>query len=826
MISSASEGDSRKNRTLGDFRILQKIGEGGMGTVYAAEQISLKRRVALKVLSSHLSLSDAGVRKFRREAEAGGRQSHPGIVSVYAVGEEEGVHFIAQELIEEGRTLADRLDELRRETEHPSGYFREVAQLIIEVAEALSHAHASKVIHRDVKPSNILLTPDGVPKVSDFGLAKVEDALALSRTGDFVGTPYYTSPEQAASRRIGIDHRTDIFSLGATLYEALTFSRAFNGDTSQQVLKKILLDDPVDPRKIRSRVPRDLSVVCLKALEKKPERRYQSMSAFADDLRRFLGNEPILAKPQGPVTFAVKLVKRHPVISASGAVALVAFVIVCFLLLKISTKNVDLKLALDQKSQALDEARRERERASDESGKAKTEAAITQTVLDFIVSLFESTNPATARGAEVTAKEILDRGVAKIADRFDDQPKIRARLLSTMGVFCNLLGQLSDAEPLLREVLEIYRGELKEDLYGTLSALNDLAVLLLGQGRYSESEPLFRESLERACPLLGEDDPGVLEIQANLVQLLTNLGRFEEAVPLARETLEKSRTTFGEDHSLSLGLLINLATLQYSRGRYVEAESIFREGLEKCRRSLGEDSRRTISYQAGLGAVYVALRRYDEAEPLLVESLEKRRLVLGEDHADTLKAANNLASLYWSRGRLDDAEPLFREILEKRRRLLGSDHHSTVTSMNNLANLCMSRGRWDDAEPLHLEAYEKRRSLLGDDHLDTLSSLSNLGALYLSRKEPDKAEPYFRKSLEGRRAILGRDHPDTLDTQHWLAVLYTNLDRFNEARALSRDLLDRTPEDDPRYAKRKALLGRIEMKLPPGDSDATDSPDK
>jgi len=223
--------------TLGDYKIIREIGRGGMGVVYEAEQISMNRKVAVKVLSSHLRFSTDAVDKFRREAEAGGRQSHPGIVAIHGVGEEEGVHYIAQELVEGSYTLADKLEDLQRQGEQPSGYFREVAKLVSEVADALHHAHESGVIHRDVKPSNILITKDGKSKVTDFGLAKIEDALALSRTGDFAGTPYYMSPEQAMSRRMGIDKRTDIYSLGATLYEMLTLKRPFRGETSHEVLK-------------------------------------------------------------------------------------------------------------------------------------------------------------------------------------------------------------------------------------------------------------------------------------------------------------------------------------------------------------------------------------------------------------------------------------------------------------------------------------------------------------------------------------------------------------------------------------------------------------
>jgi len=322
--SSPGDASSAIPRTIGDFHIIREIGRGGMGTVYEAEQISLKRRVALKVLPSHLSFSDEAVQKFRREAEAGGRQSHSGIVAVYAVGEEGGIHYIAQEIVAGGFTLADMLDEFREQSEQPPGYFRDTAQLIARIADALEHAHDSGVIHRDIKPSNILLTDDGQPKVTDFGLAKVEDALALSRSGDFAGTPYYMSPEQAMSRRMGIDHRTDIFSLGVTLYEVLTLERPFLGETSHEVLKRILLFDPASPHKENPRVPRDLSTVCLKAMEKAPEKRYQSMKEFSDDLRRFLSGDVILAKPAGLHVRIWKRAKRNPVVSAAAGVAVLA----------------------------------------------------------------------------------------------------------------------------------------------------------------------------------------------------------------------------------------------------------------------------------------------------------------------------------------------------------------------------------------------------------------------------------------------------------------------------------------------------------------------
>jgi len=302
---------SLSNRIIGDFRIIREIGSGGMSKVFEAEQITMKRKVALKVLLPQFTLSEKSVQKFYREAQAGGKQTHPHIVSIYSTGEYEGIHFIAQELVENGRTLATRIKDKKKTGQLTRGYIRETVEIIANVAEALALSHKAGVIHRDIKPSNILLTPHDFPKVSDFGLAKVEGALALSKTGDFSGTPYYMSPEQAMSRRMGIDHRTDIFSLGATLYEALTLERPFKGNSSHEILKQILFHEPRSPHKYASTIPRDLAVICKKALDKEAKHRFATMEEFAADMRRFLAGDPVNAKAAGCVRKTFKWIQRN-----------------------------------------------------------------------------------------------------------------------------------------------------------------------------------------------------------------------------------------------------------------------------------------------------------------------------------------------------------------------------------------------------------------------------------------------------------------------------------------------------------------------------------
>jgi hypothetical protein len=338
-------GDLLGNR-LGDFEIVREVGRGGMGVVYEARQLSLNRRVALKVLAGGLGLTPKAVERFRREAEAAARLHHTNIVPVYATGEQDGVHFYAMELID-GPSLDAVIRELRGHTDGdprtgppadaaatgpfvpanatppPSGSgsstrsstnrFDRAAAMIAEVADALHHAHQHGVTHRDIKPSNLLLSSDGRLSVTDFGLARMLERPGMTVTGEFVGTPAYMSPEQVTAGRIPVDHRTDVYSLGATLYELLTLQPPFQADGRDRLLAMVVQKEPKAPRSLDLKIPRDLETICLKCLEKDPDRRYQSAKELADDLRRYLNRFAIHAKRAGPLARVKKWVKRNPV---------------------------------------------------------------------------------------------------------------------------------------------------------------------------------------------------------------------------------------------------------------------------------------------------------------------------------------------------------------------------------------------------------------------------------------------------------------------------------------------------------------------------------
>lgn len=306
-LEGSGELQPKVRTTIGDFQLLDVIGRGGMGVVYRARQMSLDREVAIKVLPRPAAMEQRRVDRFKREAHAAAKLKHPNIVPIHFVGEDEGLHYFVMQYIE-GRSLHEELDLQRQQgkgglDEEPilpafgsKSFITAAAELVRSVALALHYAHEHGVVHRDVKPHNLLLDHSGNILVADFGLAKVEDMGSISRSGEIAGTPYYMSPEQALAKRVKVDHRTDVFSLGVVLYELLTLRRPFTGNSSREVLYAISFNQPRSLRKLNGRVPRDLETVCIKALSKKPDGRYASAQEFADDLLRFLGHEAIHAK--------------------------------------------------------------------------------------------------------------------------------------------------------------------------------------------------------------------------------------------------------------------------------------------------------------------------------------------------------------------------------------------------------------------------------------------------------------------------------------------------------------------------------------------------
>jgi serine/threonine protein kinase len=454
--------------TLGDFQVVREIGRGGMGIVYEAVQLSLGRRVALKVLPFAAALDAKHLQRFKTEAHAAAALHHTNIVPVHAVGCERGVHFYAMQLIE-GQSLDAVIRELRGEDAGPAAStvdfragatvatptsartsqrsgraresYRTAARIAAQVADALEHAHAAGVIHRDIKPANLLLDARGTVWVTDFGLAQVSADVSLTRTGDMVGTLRYMSPEQAAGQRVLIDHRTDVYSLGATLYELLTLEPIFSGQDRRALLHQILTEEPRPPRQIERSIPVELETIVLKAVAKAPEERYATAAELAADLRRFLDERPILARRPTLVERARKWMRRHPSFVAAALLLLVGVVVA----LGVTT-------ALVTRAEARTREAYEREQLRAEEAEKRFQLA------------------------QAAANDLIQVANEELADdpRLE---RVRKRLLEAALTYYQQLIEQRGEGPGARAELEVTRDRVKD-------VIADLAVLQQGRGQF------------------------------------------------------------------------------------------------------------------------------------------------------------------------------------------------------------------------------------------------------------------------------------------------------------------------------------------------------
>ncbi|MAF64238.1 MAG: hypothetical protein CMJ84_01080 [Planctomycetes bacterium] len=754
-------GSTRKTgEEIGEFRLRRLLGVGGMGEVWEAEQPALARRVALKLMLPGAS-SERSVAFFEREARAGARLNHPGIVTVYGIGRGEGgERWISMELVEGARSLSDTVREANEATELDTDHFSRSALLVARVADAVECAHEAGVIHRDLKPGNILLDQSGQPRVADFGLARVLDEQALSVSGDFVGTYAYMSPEQILARRRNVDARADVFSLGVVLYELVCLRRPFEGDTSHQIAQKILRDDPTDPRLIRSRVPDDLAVICGKALEKAPERRYPTMAALAADLRRHLEGEPILARPPGTAQRVARFVRRHPARFSATAVAAVAFCVISWLLVKNVRANSDLA----RERSLLEAANIDLAAKTVEAGRSASEALrhgrITEEIntflnLDLLAALVPSAE--AGRGKDVTMRAALDEAAQRIEGRFADEPLVEAGIRDTIASSYFALGASASAETHAARSLELYESALGADPPEALAARATLGAVLERLGEFERSEECLRRGLTTARGALGPRHHTTLTLINNLGLLLQARGDLDGAEPLLLKGLATSREMLGTDHAQTMVAINNVGFFYLARGDAERAAAYVREALEIGRRVLGDDHPDTQVALSNLGSLLQRQEKGEEAGLYLREALAIGRRVLGDDHPDVVERLANLGLLLKDLGELDEAGELLGEALATSRRVLGGTHPTTLICINNLGSLERERGDMDEAGRLMQEALDHSRAVLGDEHPDTLISIYNVAILLVESGETDVAEALLRECWETAGRTLGQD---------------------------------------------------------------------
>ncbi len=566
---------------FGNYRLLRKLGGGGQGVVYLAEDCRLSRRVALKLLTRSPFASEQALLRFQREAQVTSRLDDPGICTVHETGIEDGMPFIAMRLVE-GENLATKIAAARAakddgdtrleipssSSETPSSSHRQqllrVVQLIESVARSLHIAHEAGVVHRDIKPANIMVTPEGAPVLLDFGLAQVHDETSptLTRTGEVFGTPAYMPPEQFAAEPEGVDRSADVYSLGVVLYECSTLRRPFEAVTRDALYLAIRNDDPQDPRTLVPDLPFDLKVILETALAKEPGRRYHTALDLAEDLRRLRCGEPILARPASRGYRIRKFILRNRILVGATAIVILSLSVATALTARGLVKAL-------QAEQAEAESTRRTRRA-----------------LQVFEDIFSSSDP-DRDGPGVTLLEVLDRSSGEVIDGLVDEPLIAARLMTSLGRVYAALGSYAKADPLLSDAVTTLADALGSRDQDTLAAMHSLAGLRTGQARHVEAEELFRTTLQGRQETLGMKDPATLQTHRALGVLYLEMGRYQESEFHLRKAQKGFDGVLGPEDGEVARTLNELARLLYELGKFEQAEQLWLESVRSCEEILG-----------------------------------------------------------------------------------------------------------------------------------------------------------------------------------------------------------------------------------------------
>jgi eukaryotic-like serine/threonine-protein kinase len=766
-------------RLKGPYQLEREIGRGGMSRVYQAARADqqYQTKVAVKLVQHGMD-SEEILRRFRNERQILASLNHPNIAKLLDGGtDEDGLPYFVMEYIE-GRPINQYCDDLKLPIVDRLKLFR-------TVCSAVEYAHHNLVVHRDLKPSNILVTREGVPKLLDFGIAKLLDPQRTSLpfeptlTNVRMMTPGYASPEQVQG--LHITTASDLYSLGVLLYELLAGHRPYqvSGRLPQEIERIICQEDPEKPSviisrteaqdafspelisqkrgcqidQLRRRLAGDIDNILLTALRKEPERRYGSVAQMSEDIQRHLNGLPITARRATFSYRSAKFIRRNKLGVAVGAVLLI--MAIAFI---VSTARQNARTA------------RERDKA--------------ERVAAFLVNLFEGSEPERTKGKPITVREILDDGAKKIGQELGDEPEVRAALMDTLGKVYYKLGQYDKAQPMLEEALALRQRAFSGKHLNVATSLNNLADVLQMKGEYERAEPLYRAALEMRRELFRQDHPELAKSINGLADLLHDKGSYDDAEPLYREALAMRLRLFGEEHLDVAESLNNLALLFHDKADYDQAEPLYRQSLEIRQRWLGGEHPLIAQSLNNLGSLLRARGDIQTAEAMLREALAMNRRMLGNQHKDVIGDMNNLATLLQDKGSYSEAESLLREVLTNTRKQFGDENVDMATSLYNLARLYRLKGDDRLAESFYRQSIEAYRKSLPSDHAYLAYPLVGLGAMLLARGDCRTAEPLLREGLEIRAKALSEEHWRTAEAGSYLASCLTEKHRFDEADSL------------------------------------------
>lgn len=795
---SAGPGDGEKDASLPDsiagYEILGKLGEGGMGIVYEAEQRNPHRRVALKVIRGGRFVDDVSVKLFEREANTLARLKHPNIGSIYQSGRtDDGQHFFAMELLR-GHEIDVFLARRTPGEMRPSEIGIRL-NLFRQICNAVNYAHQRGVIHRDLKPSNIIVTDEDAAvssgtslgpqvKILDFGLARLVDSDAagslVSEVGVIKGTLPYMSPEQARGETDELDLRADVYALGVILFEMLSGAKPYELDKGS-ILEAIRVISDEQPRSFRGTpwgntfAGGELETIARKALEKNPDDRYQNATAIAEDIERYQTNQPILARPPSTMYQLQKLVARNKIPVALAATMLV--VLVGF---------SGLMAVLYQRALLAEKT-------------AAEEAATANQVTDFMEGLFKVSDPGEARGNEVTAREILDKGALEIREKLADQPEVQGRMMGTIGRVYSGLGLYEQSRQLFDDALAVQSGVYDSNAPEIGATHFDRALAHQHLTNFEEALEAIDQALATWKDEVDPPSSRVLRARVRRADALSGLGRYEEALPLFQETLPMIAAVSGGEETPEYVSALHTYGAALDEGRSQQAAyEVYQRCVQLAEAVFPENHHMIASANTNLANIALDLGKFDEARTRLRRAIEIQEVVFSPKHPSVLENKGNLAIQYDQTGESEKALPLFREVLAGWIELYGEDHEMVAQSENNVGYCLWRAGRPAEALTHLQKSFDFRKQKFGEEHLSTALGMYHVAVAHRDLGNYEESEEGLRRVTEIDEKLLGPGHADVGYDYEELAITLRLMGKIEEA-----DELD---------AKGKRILAAAEAK--------------